>query len=595
MLWLLLFLPLCVFTQDNKKPKGGENSLQLQFNSLQKQANFYYGLQKGREADSIINKMILLAEQSMDPGLIEAALFENPAFTEDVYFSLEGAAKKKSYIDRALEYATRVNQPDLIAFANIKLSGNSLVNGELGKAEYYANTSNTNAMSSSNDTAIVSSLIQQGIVNQALSNSSIALKQFHNALDITQEKKLTGLESQVYHAMANFYKKLGDKDKGRELIYKSIDISKRTGNRRTLMEDYLVLPLMCVNEDLECQREALRESIHLADSLGFKSAEMEARRFQFYTLYSNASSDNMISILNKDAELKDYLTNISPGTFEWTMGEVYLYGAGVANIDSALFYLRKAEGPIYMNSVMIRKKNYLTELAMAYRQKDIPRAIETNKNLLNLEQQTANYTGMRDASFELKNLYGQQADYQQAFHYNKLYDDYTDKIILQAKEDEIAVSRIENDRKEKARIEKEILLEKQQQFNLQYTLIAILIFTLFIGLAMMGLYKVSHRTVRLLGFFSFLLLFEYVTLMSKKWISHITEGTPWQDFLFMVLLALIMLPLHNWLEHQVIDYLTTKKLLKPHKSQKMSRQPEPAPVAKSEHENAEIPVKDINS
>jgi hypothetical protein len=195
-------------------------------------------------------------------------------------------------------------------------------------------------------------------------------------------------------------------------------------------------------------------------------------------------------------------------------------------------------------------------------------AIETNKNLLNLQRETSNISGMRDACLELKGLYDIQSDYRLAYFYNNLYDEYAKKINDQAREDDMAMMKIDNDRKEKDRIEQELIQIKKQKFNSQYTLIAIIIFTLFIGLAMMGLYKVSRRTVRLLGFFSFLLLFEYITLMSKKWVSHYTEGTPWQDFLFMILLALIMLPLHNWLEHQVIDYLTSKDLLKHHKSVK---------------------------
>jgi hypothetical protein len=112
---------------------------------------------------------------------------------------------------------------------------------------------------------------------------------------------------------------------------------------------------------------------------------------------------------------------------------------------------------------------------------------------------------------------------------------------------------------------------------------------------MMGFYKVSQRTVRLLGFFSFLLLFEYITLMSKKWISGITGGTPWQDFLFMILLALVMLPLHNWLEHQIIGYLTSKELLKPYKSKKNALPPESGSQSTEEPETDEAPVRKITS
>ncbi len=561
-------------------------------NTLRNRAENAFGLRQEKTADSLIDKMIFMAEQSMDARLLKEAFFENPVFLSEAYFSLQDAERKKYYVERALEYARRVNRPDLIALAYIQLSVFHMLNGDLDKADYYANISNTNAMSSANDTAIVMSFLQQGKVNQTMSKVLIALQKYHNALDLTQEKKLSYLESRVHQVMATFYKKLDKSSLGRELMFRSIALSNRTGNRRMLIDDYMVLAQMCLNNDFDCQRSALRNAIHLADSLGIKSAEMEARRLLFYTYFEDASSDSIITMLNNDYELKKYLTNVSPGTLDWTFGQIYLYG-NPNNSDSALLYMKKAKDSVFMNSVMIRKKKFLTELAMAYKKKDVPMTIETYKSLLVLQQQTGNYSGMQAASKQLKNLYDQQAEYEQAYYYNKLYDQYTVAINDQSKEDDLALMMIDNERKEKQRVEDEKLLVQKQYFNRQYTLIAIIIFSLFIGLAMMGLYKVSQRTVRALGFFSFLLLFEYITLISKKWVSKYTEGTPWQDFLFMIILAIIMLPLHHWLEHQIIGYLSSKKLIKPHRTD-LIKIPEPA-VTEPKEQKQETPVRNITA
>jgi hypothetical protein len=592
--WLLI-TPSFIFAQ-YKLPAAAGNDFPPYFISLQRQAENYYGLRKSRETDSIIGKMIFFAEQSMDQGLMQTALFENPIFLSDLYFSNGDAEISKYYIDRALEYARHINKQDLIAFAHIKLSAYFLATGDLEKADNNASISNSIAMSSENDTAKVMSLVQESIVSQAMSKSLIALKTLYNALDITQAKKLYWLESEVYRALAMFYKKLNDKSNGKELIFKSMALSKMTGNAASLMYDYFVLPQMCPNQELDCQRESLRQAIRLADSLKIKTVEMEARRYLFYTYYQQAPSDTMINMLNRDTKLKEYLTNICPGMLEWTMGQAYLYGAGGANADSALYYMKKAEGLLYMNFVMSKKKSFISELAKAYEKEDIQSAIQTYQGLLHMEESTRNYTGMRNVCANLKRIYGQLPDYENAYRYTILYDQYTEKINEQVREDEMAKTVIDNERKVKERLAEEMLLKKNQAFNLQYTLIAILIFTLFIGLAMMGLYKVSQRTVRLLGFFSFLLLFEFITLISKKWISHITGGTPWQDFLFMIALALVMLPLHNWLEHQIIGYLVSKELLKPHKGDKNSHLP-PAPetVVADREEKDETPVRKITS
>jgi hypothetical protein len=80
-------------------------------------------------------------------------------------------------------------------------------------------------------------------------------------------------------------------------------------------------------------------------------------------------------------------------------------------------------------------------------------------------------------------------------------------------------------------------------------------------MVMMGMFKVSATTIKMIGFFTFLMFFEFIFLVSKKSVYSITHGEPWKDLLFMILLAAILLPLHHWLEHKVIHYLTSHNRL----------------------------------
>ena len=75
------------------------------------------------------------------------------------------------------------------------------------------------------------------------------------------------------------------------------------------------------------------------------------------------------------------------------------------------------------------------------------------------------------------------------------------------------------------------------------------------------MFKVSVTTIKLVGFFTFLMFFEFIFLIFKKNIYSLTDGEPWKDLAFMILLAAILLPLHHWLEHKVIHYLTTHNRL----------------------------------
>ena len=85
---------------------------------------------------------------------------------------------------------------------------------------------------------------------------------------------------------------------------------------------------------------------------------------------------------------------------------------------------------------------------------------------------------------------------------------------------------------------------------------------LFIALVMMGWFKVSANTIRAIGFFSFLIFFEFIFLVFKKNIYGVTHGEPLYDLAFMIGLAAILVPLHHWLEHKVIHFLTSHHMLK---------------------------------
>jgi len=88
---------------------------------------------------------------------------------------------------------------------------------------------------------------------------------------------------------------------------------------------------------------------------------------------------------------------------------------------------------------------------------------------------------------------------------------------------------------------------------------------LFVMLVMLGFFMVSPRTIRAVGFFSFIFLFEFIILLADKQIHEWTHGEPWKILLIKIFLAAVLLPLHHWLEHKVIHYLSTRKKFTPAK------------------------------
>jgi cation transport ATPase len=162
---------------------------------------------------------------------------------------------------------------------------------------------------------------------------------------------------------------------------------------------------------------------------------------------------------------------------------------------------------------------------------------------------------------ELDTLYQRTGNYKLAMDYaaiNRKFKDSADKL---GKEKDLLQIEVADEQQRQERIDKEKAEQKRKRDNIQYMLIIIGIASLFIIMVMLGMFKVSATTIKLIGFFTFLMFFEFLFLILKKSVYSFTKGEPWKDLLFMILLAAILLPLHHWMEHKVIHYLTSHNRL----------------------------------
>lgn len=530
--------------------------------ALHELAHYYYDMNLEKMGDRVIDRMILEAEKSQDRVLIKRALFENPCFELKTLLTTEVATQKKSYAERALEYARRYNDPALSAHAYIQLSNFYLHTGDLLKADYHADMATNNAYLSANDSAIILSNLQKGEVSRSMSKVLDALQKYSNAQDLAIRNGMYQLESRACHAMANLYKDINRSAIGRELIFKSISLNKKNNDAKGLMGDYMIMAKMCERQDGACQSGFLEDAKHIADSLNDIHVIMSYKRLKFYALFEKAGSDSMKQVLASDSIFSAYFKRLGPGYLDWLNGQIFLYGKGGKRMDSAVYFLKKARDSVFGRLVISEKKNFLMELAAANSYRNVSEAIRNYEELLTLQKQTSSWSGMAETSKALMTLFENKNDFKTAYAYGRLHDQYNSVYTDQSRKNDIELMTLENDRKEKARLEEQALAAKKRSYNLQYLVIGIFIFTLFILLALLGFYRVSVSAIRMVGFFSFISFFEFITLLSKKWMTQYTQGTPWQDFLFLIGLAFVLLPLHHRAEHWVIMQLTRNQMIR---------------------------------
>ena len=131
-----------------------------------------------------------------------------------------------------------------------------------------------------------------------------------------------------------------------------------------------------------------------------------------------------------------------------------------------------------------------------------------------------------------------------------------------SREKDLLSLEIDNENRRKEREAARLEQEKTRRHNIQYTGIIIAIATIFILLVMAGVFSVSKTTIHVLGFFAFIFLFEFITLLADNQIHHWTHGEPWKVLAIKIVLIAMLLPLHHWLEKKVIHYLSTQQLIK---------------------------------
>jgi hypothetical protein len=142
-----------------------------------------------------------------------------------------------------------------------------------------------------------------------------------------------------------------------------------------------------------------------------------------------------------------------------------------------------------------------------------------------------------------------------------LFDQYKDSVDQLGRERDLALMEIENVARQQQRDSELAKIRLQKKFNLQYMIITVVIAIAFLLMIMIGMFKVSAFTIRIMGFLSLIFFFEFIILLLDTWIHHLTHGEPWKIWLIKIGIISILLPVHHFLEHKLIHYLLSRHLI----------------------------------
>ena len=302
------------------------------------------------------------------------------------------------------------------------------------------------------------------------------------------------------------------------------------------------------------------KALLLADSLKFEPIKAMAYRSIVNNYLAANQPQKALSYFNEHPQLKQFLVAVNFGHFvDQSYGYIYTQ---LGNYDSAKYYYAKV-APFFDQGVNSANQfSYYFQLGQLYKKtKEYDRSLEYLLKAQQLAEGMGQLETKRYVVTELDSIYQLKGDFKQAFVYASLGHAYKDSIDKLGKEKDLLQIEVADEQQRQERLDREKIEKKRKRDNIQYLLITLGIAGLFVLMVMMGMFKVSVTTIKMVGFFTFLMFFEFIFLIFKKNIYAFTNGEPWKDLAFMILLAAILLPLHHWLEHKVIHYLTTHNRL----------------------------------
>lgn len=510
-------------------------------------------------------KAIFIGEQSRDKTL--TAKGYRVASVLYAYYSRDKNRYEtaNTYALKAVELsaAQNVTYKEKVYSLN-NLAGTQFALGKKNEALQYSQEALEMANESNVDSFKITTLLKYGDVQQQYGDKIKAFKNFLAAREIaekTKEEKTKLYINRVYSYLISLYTGLESYDKAIDYLYKLLHHYRTIKNVDSQLDVLARIGSTYSNAKKFIAAKGVYEQMgQLADSVKNTTIKTRSKIGMLNAILESDDKLPALAYLRNNPDILDVF---------YKSGYVYTIHFGLGNMfsalkmyDSANIYYEKAKPEI------MQKNSYQEQLE--FNLQYAVHLFHTNKHQASIQYLTSAATqadSLKIATAKLAaveyldSCYQKMGDYKQAFFYNSLRDKIKKDIDEKSKAKDVLLLEIENENKRAERLAQEEAEAIQKRHNWQYMAIIIGILSLFSLLAVLGVFHVPVKWVRALGFIAFIFLFEFIILIFDTWIHHATHGEPLKILSIKVVLIAVLLPLHHWLEHKALDFITTRKKL----------------------------------
>ncbi|HEX6170228.1 MAG TPA: hypothetical protein VFZ33_11060 [Chitinophagaceae bacterium] len=519
------------------------------------------------QADEYGKQLISYAEETRDRKLMIKAYMSNGLRCSYLIGQKDYTTRSIEFYNKALEIARQNKMEDEVGAAQLRLCVVHLSIPDKDKALSYINQAFSLISTLKNDSLKAESHNSYGLVYQAKNEKTLALRHFLNGLQIAEETKIPELKRNCYLYLSSFYSRIEDYDKAIDYYMKAMKkldhMKEKNVPYQRAVDLNAIGNLFASKKNYDIAINYFERSIAMADSLKFSNLKIPGYVSLLNQYLRIDQPQKALEYMNSPdgVDLKRYLSDFGMNA---RVDQAYAFIYTKLNqYDSAGYYFNRALPFFEEKTSELNRLNFYVQLAGYYKKtENYDKAIEYYQRVKEIGERNGQLEDVQSAYKHLDSLYEKKGDFKLANQYNSLYYQYKDSIDKLKKENELAQIEALDEQQRRQKAEIEAQEEKAKRNRIQYMGITIGIAVLFISLVMMGWFKVSAATIKVIGFFAFLIFFEFIFLAFKKNIYWVTNGEPLYDLAFMIGLAAILVPLHHWLEHKVIHFLTSHHMLR---------------------------------
>jgi tetratricopeptide (TPR) repeat protein len=523
-------------------------------------SSFYRGLNEDL-CNQYSKEQIQVAELSRERDVMITALLMHANSFYNHGGMQENINKGKKYSLQALKLAKESQLPEYEAWGYLYAARGERNDGDADKALNYNNLALSIAAGSSNDSLKISAYNSLASTYLAKKEKLLSFRNYLQALNIAEAYGGFTQRKNCYENLANFYIGLENYERAKDYQFKLLQLTKRFRRPYDRLELYNDLgDTYAQSKNYEMAEAFYKKAMALSDTLSFSVFKINSYSRMINMYFISNQGQMALQYIRSNKELRDFIEKAGVQFYiDHALSVAYTQ---TAKYDSAIYYSRIAEPEFEKKTSQFNRYFFYTNVADLYeRTGNYKKALEYWLKCKSIGEARGDIQILGTIANNLDSVYQKLGDFKNAYIYKAQYHKFKDSLqTLEAEKDLLALE-VENENQRKIKEAEAAEAAKRERHNVQYMGITAGIGAVFIVLVMLGAFSVSKTTIRIIGFFAFIFLFEFIILIADHKIHDATHGEPWKILAIKILLISILLPLHHWLEEKVIHILTERKLI----------------------------------